>query len=208
MDYSGLQTHFANYLHRNDLSGQLDTFISMVQAKLNRQIETLDLDVATTLTTDGTSLVDLPTDFLELKSIRVASNGGYRTLEQKSMIQMAQVLESYGGTEDVPYYYARYGGKLEIAPTPETGTEILIVYKAALEAFVNSTDTDFILTKYPEAYIYGVMHEAALYTRDEAKIGFWGGYFSAVISDINEQGKQAEWSGAPRQIVPLGTSTP
>ena len=211
MDYSTLKTMIASYAHRHDTSftDRVPTFILLAQARMSRDLDTTLLhDTATLTVTAGTTTVTLPSDCVELMSVRLAYKSSFRLLQQHSLFNNSQIFESYSGSTSAPYYYARYGNTLELSPIPESNTTIDIIYKKKLSGLSDDTDTDAILTNYPNVYIYATMLEATPFLVDDERIDVWGNLYKEEINSINEKSADFEWSGAPLMMKNLGVDTP
>ena len=209
MDFGELKTRVANYLHRDDLTDTIPDFIEQAQARINHDIDTMSMDKAVSLTvTASIKEVTMPTDILELKSVRIPFAGGVRTLVQRSLVQNSQVLETTDGATAAPLFYARYGDILELTPIPESATTLEIIYKARLASFVDDTDTDFLLTNYPNIYVYASMLEAMPFLIADQRVGIWRDFYKEEVTRINEIAFKEEWSGAPIRISNLGVNTP
>lgn len=209
MNYGELKTLLASYLHRDDLTDQIPTFITLAQSRMNHDVDLTSLQSKDCVfVVKGQVEADLPTDFLEMLSLRIPFNGGFRLLQQKSLAQNSQVYETASGATGSPLYYARYGNSIELSPTPDASTTLEIVYKQRLAALVNDTDTDELLTNHLNIYIYGAMLEASPFLMDDKRAQVWGGLYENEVKRINDFAEDAEWSGSPMQITNLGTDTP
>lgn len=211
MDYGTLKTVLQSYLHRDDDTtvNMIATFVKMAQARMSRDLEIPELQATDSLTvTASDTVVSLPSDCLELCSVRIPYKSGYRLVQQNSLFQNSQMLEAYNGSTSTPYYYARYGKKLELTPTPESDTTLEVVYRKLIANFTSDTDTDDILTNYPNIYIYASMIEASPFIMDDTRTDTWGSLYKEEVIKINEIGYRSEWSGAPMQIKSLGVDTP
>ena len=210
MDYGTLKTTLESYLHRDDLTDLIPTFIQLAQSRMTRDLKTHLLQTTGTVSlTGGTATASLPSDYASLISIRVPWQGGVRTLQQHSLVQNAQVFEELQGSSGSPLYYAIYNNStLEITPTPESSVDLQIIYQQRLAAFTLDADTDAILTQFPNIYIYASMLEAAPFIQDDDQIAKWGKFYQGEVDSLNKYSEDAQWSGAPMQIKSLGTSTP
>ena len=73
--YTELKNLVANYLNRDDLSAQIDSFIDLAEAKFNRDLrlrKMLKTVPATPTANDDT--VSLPTDYLEMKELHLVQS--------------------------------------------------------------------------------------------------------------------------------------
>jgi hypothetical protein len=210
MDYTAFVTMANRFFSRADLEGDIDTLLLLAQARICKELDSTELDVATILdVVAGEPIVDLPADFLELKSIRIPYSGGEKNLHQKTMTQSGNVLHYMGGATRSPRWYARYGLKLELTPIPQEDTTLNIVYKALLPPLSEvDNPTDVILNTNPRLYLYAVMFEAALLTQHEEKIAYWDGLTARELESANMQAWKSEWSGPSGQITQEGYFTP
>jgi len=207
MDFATLKTILASYLHRDDLTDTIPTFIMLGQNRMSHDLKTMSMQTTATLSaTAGTAEVALPTGTLRLHRVQIPHSGGTKALTQKSLTQNDQVYESAGGGSDTPIWYARYGTTLELSPIPAEDIDIEIIYSAKFTEFVNDTDTDDLLTDYPNIYIYAAMVEAMPFLKDQTKK--WDEMYMGEVSRLNDLAYDDEWSGAPLQITNLGVDTP
>jgi hypothetical protein len=206
MNYAALKTTLASYLHRDDLTAMIPTFILLAQSRMSHDLE--DPSMQTTATLDVMAAmkeVVLPSDFLELMSIRIPNSGGYKTLLQRTLVGNTAVLDN-GGATGSPSSYARYGNILELTPIPDSDTTLEIVYRQRIAEFTEDTDTDTLLTVSPNIYIYGAMLEAMPFLSDPSQV--WQSMYIGEVSRLNEIAYTSEWSGSPLEILNLGMETP
>ena len=206
MDYGTLKTTLASYLHRDDLTATIPTFITLAQARMSHDLDLTSMHAVDTLTvTAATNEVTLPVDFLEMLSLRIPDEGGYRLLQQRSLAGNSQVLDNGGATGE-PVFYARYGNVIELTPVPSASTTLNIIYKKRFTAFSLDADTDDVLTYTPNIYIYGAMLEAMPFLKDANAP--WQEMYMGEVSRLNDLAYNSQWSGGPMQITNLGTDTP
>lgn len=71
LTYATLQSTIQDYLDRADLDSLTPTFIEMAEAKLKRNLRHHKMEKrATANTTAGTRTLSLPSDFLEMRSVK------------------------------------------------------------------------------------------------------------------------------------------
>lgn len=81
-----------------------------------------------------------------------------------------------------PKYYAVVGGQIQIYPVADQSYTGELTYIKRLPAA--STATNWVLTDYPDAYLYGALVQSAPYLKDDARLTTWGALFTAAIEDI------------------------
>jgi hypothetical protein len=75
-----------------------------------------------------------------------------------------------------------------------------IFYYAKPNALVNGTDTNDVVTNYPNLYLYAVMGEAALYREAPQQAQMWLDMFDALATQLNKRAAAARFSGNSIQM--------
>tara|TARA_Y100000593_G_scaffold79484_1_gene148001 strand:- start:2311 stop:2976 length:666 start_codon:yes stop_codon:yes gene_type:complete len=195
--HSELLTAIANYTEQSNLTAVDDDFVVLAEARLNHgsddpafptpALRIRKMMQRTTATLTGEYL-SLPTDFLEMKLLRVTSTARPCRLEPVSVAHMDQILDtSLGG---VPRYFAIVGSELRLSPIPTSGTVEFTYYKEIPPLATN--DPNFLLQDSPNTYLYGALLEAAIYNDDDADIAKYGRLFAGLVSSLNISGRDAE----------------
>jgi hypothetical protein len=190
MNYTELQAAIASFLNRQDLTSVIPTFVSLVEANLNRVLRHRSMLGRATANLD-TDFTTLPSDFLEAKNIQLNTNPV--TSLRFVTIEHADLLKD--GTAGQPQYYTLVGDTLEVVPSPDTSYTVELVYYKKLPALsINSTN--WLLTSHPDVYLYGALMQAAPYLKNDERLQVWGSLYTAAISDLNAASDKAEFSGA------------
>jgi hypothetical protein len=180
--YSELQTAVANWLNRTDLTDRIPEFIALAEAQMNRRLRVRQM-VTRAEAALASEFVDAPQDMLE--PIRL-------TLEiSESDIRMLQYLaperllaEKVGIVSSAePAFYSMVGGSLQLLPMPDTTYTSELTYYARI-APLASNSTNWLLSAYPDAYLYGALLQAAPYLVDDERTVTWGTMFQAALNDI------------------------
>ena len=73
--YSELKTAIADFLARDDLTNEIDTFIDLAESRISRELETRSQDTRTTLTTTAdNAYVSLPSDMRTIRNVKIMNN--------------------------------------------------------------------------------------------------------------------------------------
>ena len=72
MTFTELKTNIADWLNRTDLTSVIPTFITLAEARLNRQLRTTNQYTRATVSSSDQYL-SMPDDFLEMRHIRMTS---------------------------------------------------------------------------------------------------------------------------------------
>jgi hypothetical protein len=96
--------------------------------------------------------------------------------------------------------YTITGRKLLFAPTPDTAYDIALTYYAKAPALSEENQTNWLLTLYPNAYLYAALLETAPFVGDDARVPVWGGLYDTAIGRIQTADGRARWGGGPLTI--------
>ncbi|UOF77888.1 hypothetical protein [Caudoviricetes sp.] len=178
--YSDLQSAAADWLNRADLTAVIPTFISLAEAKFNRELRVRDMLTRSEATTTN-EFVAMPSDFLEAYDLELNMSG---LAPQQSLEFIgpneAKTLKANKITNQVRYFTI-IDGAFELLPAPTGNTNLLLTYYARIPALSSTQTTNWLLTKSPDLYLYSVLLEAAPYLKDDARVQIWAAARQQVI---------------------------
>lgn len=178
MTYAELKTNIAAWLHRDDLTGYLDTFIALFEARANRTLRTVEMQVLETVTPTS-EFHALPTGWQAFKNVQY--NGTYATTIEYAS---PQKIAAAGLISGDPAYYTLNGNQVEFSPSAE-GKTIEWTYYQAIPALSSSNTSNWLIEKHPDYYLWGCIHQALLWALDDraAQVAqMVGGYESEIES--------------------------
>lgn len=193
--YSELKTAVQSWLHRSDtgLTNRIPEFIALCEAKFNRKLRVATMETRVTATIDE-RYEDLPTDYLEMRSIEITGDSG-GDLEYMSQSDLRNRYR--GSAAGVPKYFSIIGTTIEFAPSPAGSYTAEMVYYKAIPALSDANSTNWMLTVNPDAYLYGALLEAAPFMKKPQELSTWIAMYTAVIKDIAEADTKGKYGGAP-----------
>lgn len=188
--YSELQSAIADYLNRTDLTSVIPTFISLAEAKLNRELRTRDMLVRSTATSSN-EFVAVPTDFLEDYSLELdmTNQGPQPPLAYIGPLE-AKSLKANKITGKVRYYTI-IDGAFEMLPAPQLAVDVILTYYAKIPSLSNTQTTNWLLTKSPDLYLYSSLLEAMPYLKDEQRIAVWSTARGQVLEAMKEESERS-----------------
>jgi hypothetical protein len=101
-------------------------------------------------------------------------------LEEANLQQQKQA----GRGKGAPRWYAIVGGDLQLHPPADQDYAGELTYVARMPSLSAANSGNWILTDYPDAYLYGALTQSAPYLKDDARITTWGTLFSSALDDI------------------------
>ena len=193
--YSELQSAIADFLNRDDLTSVIPTFVSLAEADISRRLRHWRMEKRASLALDD-QYVDLPADWLETISFTVAATDGPREIEFASRPDMDDLRWKTGDTPGVPAQYAISGGQLELRPTPSETFTGTLTYVGKADALSVSNTSNWILSNFPDIYLYGALVHSAPYLGEDARIQVWAALFQAAVDAANTESDEAKYSGS------------
>lgn len=189
---STLKTAAASYLQRSDLTSMLDTFVELATARFSDELRTPEMEkvVTTTLTGEWTAL---PTDFRAM----VLMEGGGEVYEYKTPWQLQKLVEAQANPD--PAVYTIQDMQFRVYPFPSS-TTVELTYVAALDALVNASDTNWLLTKRPDVYLMGVLAQARLFLHDDSRFGTAAAFVDKYIAEANRAARLIRVGSAPLAV--------
>ena len=196
--YTELKTAVANFLARDDLTSQIPNFIQLAESRMSRELETRDQEKRATATlTSGDEYIALPTDLREARSITLATDPK-TVLTYYSPTSLDSTYSSGGSGK--PLGFSIVGGEMKLRPIPDSSYTAEIIYVGGLSALSDSNLTNVVLTRHPDAYLYGALAEAYAYLLDEARAAQYMQRFSMAIDEIKVDEQRAHYGTGSLQI--------
>jgi hypothetical protein len=208
--YTELQTAVSNWLGgRSDLTSRIPEFITLCEAKLNRELYVRQMETRSTTTTDTSDdepeFVTLPTDFQSMRRIRLSSVSGKPRLQYLSGTQADELRYGSSNTAAQPSHFTIMGSELELIPTPDDDYTVEMIYRKNIPALADNS-TNWLLTLAPDVYLYGALLESAPYLDNDERIQTWLLGFTSAIDGINRLGQQSAYNSGPLKMTVSGVT--
>lgn len=188
--YTDLKAAIANWLHRSDLTSVIPDFIALAESEFNRR-NLMGQVTTTTLSVSNVSTA-LPSGWGGVKSVTVSAYGLNRDLDQVD----EQIIRTYN-ISGYPKHYAIAGNNLLIAPVPDGTYTVNLTYWAKIDALSDTNPTNWLLTAYPDLYLWRGVVEGARYTRDNDLVQQADARYAQVLADIEIADAQRQFGPAP-----------
>lgn len=196
--YTELKSAISDFLNRDDLDTVIPTFIDLAEARMNREVRHWRMEDRVVATLD-TQYTALPTNFIE--PIRMSlTTGNTSIMELVGQLEMSDRRAKASNTSGKPQYYAILDQSIEVFPTPDGEYSLEMVYYETIPALVNDSDTNWVLTNYPDAYLYGALMHSATYLQEDNRMQVWDALYQTAISAINLDAERAKTNGSGRRI--------
>ena len=204
MVYDEIVALTLSYADREDeeVIGKIDSFIKIVEARINRKLRIFDMTIRATIDLDGEEYYGLPPDFGGLRDIEVANDadGGRCTLKYMSPEQLNNLQRrSKSGEPQSQIFYTLIANQVQIYPAKLTGI-LEIVYYQRLVPLTTSNPTNWLSSKSPDGYIFGIMTEISAFVKNKESTALWNERFRTVIDEIEQEDGKSRWSGTALEV--------
>lgn len=191
-NYTELKAAVAQWMRRADLTAEIPDYITLAEKKIVKLLKIRGQETETTLTPNsGDSTVALPTDYGSPIAL-------WNALEDR--IKLNQVLPDaleYDDTPGTPDYWAVDGANIRFDCRVDGAIPFAFRYVKTFE-LSDVNPTNFILTEWPDVYLYGALTEGFLAVYDEQRAAVWQGKFQAAIEVARTTGNDSKKSIALR----------
>ncbi len=182
-DYTSLQAAVSNWLHRSDLSVQVPDFIALAEARLSVDLVARAMETSTMLTvTAGNAYVTLPNDMLEMARI-VLQSDPLLALKYASADEL--IADFSTNTPGQPTIFTVIGNKAQLAPIPDSNYTLELVYQQRIPALSNSNTTNWLITNWPNAYLYGALVAAQPFIANDERLPLFQALYKQAVDGIN-----------------------
>ena len=192
--YAELKSSIADFLNRDDLASVTSSFISLAEADMQRRLRHWRMEKRSTAGLD-TQYSAIPADFVEVIRFHVTS-GDTKPLELISQAELLDRKAKSLNTSGAPAYYAITAGEIEVYPAPDGTYDVELYYIASIPALSDSNTSNWLLERYPDAYLYGALVHAAPYLKDDARIQVFAALYQSAIDAINAESEKSKYGGS------------
>lgn len=198
--YAELLIELDAWLNRSDLSARIPTFIKLFESRMNRTLRAPAMEVlVTTSTVASDASIVLPADFLAMRSLYIDGDPD-TVLEAMSL---AALRDTYGSaTTGLPRAYTILGGSIMLAPTPDGVYALNQSYFQAIPALGGATPINWLLSAFPDAYLYGTLAIASAYLKDDERVGAWMSAWDQCIAEMHAHFNRQRTPAAPITLRP------
>lgn len=192
--YSELQTAVARWIKRSDLTTNIPDFIRLAEIRLKSVVDLRVLETTADLvTTPSDATIALPTDFKSPIALWIADINPQERLDQVLYSSMP-----FNVTPNRPQYWCIDDHTIRFQCPANNAYPIKFRY-AQLFELSDTNPTNYVLTDYPDVYLFGALAEAADYTQDDVNGPKWNAKFNDAVQRCNNQ------EASNNKYVPLMT---
>lgn len=198
--YAHLQTEITDLLDRGDLAPKVPSWISLVEAEIQRILQGRDMRTNVDLIFNTTGTAALPADYRSPVSLTLETDAFKGPIEmttyERVQTKRSQLVNGS------PIYAAVNGSNLLLAPIPDSDTAYtgVLVYDATVAPLSDTNTVNWVLLNHPDIYFYGAALHSAPYLRDDERIPVWKDFYEKAIDQVRVARDRAEF-GANTPVV-------
>jgi len=193
-NYDGLQAVIADWLNRPDIDGIIPELIKLAESKIVRDLRHWRQQRRIT-TTLNEQFENLPGDFLQPINFYIDTAQGEKTLEFSSIGEINRRKRFAAGISGEPVVYTINSGQIEFTPAPDDDYPLTLVYYAKIPNLSAEADSNWLLTYYPDIYLYGSLMQAASYLNADDRVAVWAQLYGEAVAKANQESEAALYSG-------------
>jgi len=179
-NYTELKTAVANWLHRSGMDSIIPDLITLGEATINRRLKLRQMEnTSTTTTSTSNRFVALPDGFLELIDVAIYIDGVPQTLTQ---LPLSKINDSDLSTTGQPEFYA-ISSNLIFDKVSDQAYTVEIRYLKKLD--IATDETNYVLTNYPDIYLYSALMASAPYVKNDERLGMWVSLLDDAVKSAN-----------------------
>jgi hypothetical protein len=192
--YSELQSSIANFLNRDDLTATIPDFIALAESSISNELRHWRMETRAETTIDG-QFTGIPSDWLQ--TIRFHLNtAGTDELRYLPRAEIQRVRAEQRDATGTPAYYGHNAGQFEVFPSPDSAYSADLLYYAKVPTLTDAAPTNWLLTNYPDIYLYGALIHSAPYLKEDERAQTWAALYSSAIQRVNNASSKSTASGS------------
>lgn len=195
-DYTSLKSAIAtDWLNRADLTTSIGDYIALFESDFNADIRVRQMETETAQVSTAGFLLH-PTGWLGWKQVSGTFSSRKYDL-QPVTDEIADIRVSGEMTGNPARFYKVKADRTYIYPATNASFNTVFYQGVGLVS-----GTNWLLTAYPGAYLYGALLAATASTGDDARIPLWQQAYLATLERIKAGSRRQEWSGQVLRMNP------
>ena len=196
LDRQTLISEFEAYIKRSFAIDRQDTFIQLSESRIYRDLRARENIIKATIV-PVTNLIDLPADFIDLRELSAKKGNRVVVLSSVGRHRLSIATSQTG----FPVVYSMIGTQVEVGPIT-LPDEFTLWYWRRFPALVNTTDTNVLLTAFPEIWLYAMLVEGAVYIQDDTMRQLAVETYLQEVNRVNVRESEGRFGEAP--VIGIG----
>ncbi len=187
--FSQLKVAVSDWLDRDDLGSELDTFVSLMETDLYRRLRIASMEAALDETI-ASGVIPVPSNYLEFKEVYLNTDPKV-TMRVTSPYDIHTQYPSHTGR---PRLIAREPASFIFGPTPDSDYNVRGTYYAKPEPLGVSNESNWFTANASDALLFGTLVAATPYIGDDERAVVWKTQYEAALESLREQDVNERWN--------------
>jgi len=196
-NYGQLKAELNEKLFHQRFLSNYDSFATTFERAANRRLRVRQMEAVTSLTTTNGE-VSLPSDYLVWRTIRPNAVTGY-PWDELDYVHPAYLPPTTAASGAIPRLFTIEGGLFKTRPIDDVNAYEFHYYRQIPSLVGDNANINWLLTEYPDAYLFGMMTEAAAHGRNTEMAQLYKSRRDEVLAEIIQL--SALTTGATSQSV-------
>lgn len=184
MTYNELVTMIEDYVGW-DCNGLIPSIVTLAESRINRDCKLRSQEKIVVLSNDG-NRIPLPQDFLSMREILEFPSNNLEYVAP-------DIFTGHRGRTGRPLVYTVIGNSVYLAPQPDNAGQYELAYYAALTPLSLAVQSNAVLSRFPDLYLYAALAESTMYNRSSVPAESWISAYNAAKESINKVESQARF---------------
>ncbi len=173
VSYDTLLTAAAEYIARSDLDEYFANFVQLTEKRFNSALKAPGMEQIASINLDSASKsAPVPAEYVEWISAEWTGTGtGARSRFLRFVEPNSPEFTYRHRPNGSPQYYTVLAGAVRIRPY--VAGSISLAFYRQIPGLSASAQTNWLILKAPQLYLYGVLAEAYTFQKDEANAAKW-----------------------------------
>jgi len=200
--FTELKDAVADWLDRSDLTARIPDFITLAEARLNRDLRIRPMEVRSSMeTTSGQRYFNLPGGYLQMRNIQMNTN----PITPLEYITPEMLDRLYGSdTTGKPRAYTLIGDEIQLAPVPDSDYTVEMAFYEKFTPLGDGTSgtvtSNWLTLNAPDVLLYGALLEAEPFIKNDERIGLWLNAYNSAIKKLQDADARDRHSGSAMRI--------
>ena len=200
--FTELKDAVADWLDRSDLTARIPDFITLAEARLNRDLRIRPMEVRSTMiTTSGQRYFNLPGGYLQMRNIQLNTN----PIMPLEYITPEMLDRLYGSdTTGKPRAYTLIGDEIQLAPIPDSDYTVEMAFYEKFSPLGDGTGgtvtSNWLTTNAPDVLLYGSLLEAEPFIKNDERIALWLNAYNGAIRKLQDADDRDRHSGSAMRV--------
>jgi len=201
--YEELKTSVANWIDRDDLTSRIPDFITLAEARINRNLRIRAMEDRSTATVNaGQDYYGLPDRYVQMRHITIAQGNRDVDLEYLTPERFdLEINRVWAGGAARPRKYTLIGDELRLGPCPSAEGTMQMIYWRTFNSLGDSNTSNWLLSNAPDVLLYGALLEAETFVKNIEAAKGWGILFGEGIQSIQNADDRDRHSGGALHVV-------